>query len=467
MTAVPFRTRRLTVLLAAAGALATLLIAVLDSVRLAYDSADVHVAIATAVSLIGLLAAGLVLGRYNRSRELQDLALTAALLILSGTNLFFSAIPSMLGELDTQFAAWAPFAGRVVGALVFALSVAVPDREVRDVRTATFAMLAFCIAVLGAIAAVTAWLAPHWSHPLADFVSPRDSDSPHLSSDTAMLALEGVVAGLYAIAAAGFVTRAERSGDELFGWFALASPFAALGAVNYFLFPSLYPGWVYSGDLFRAGFYLMLLAGAAREINAWQRELAEAAASGERRRIARDLHDGLAQELAFIVGQTRALVERSDGESAFEPLAAAAERALDESRSAIAALSRGIDDPLDVALAQAAEDVAGRTGTHVQFELQPNIRVPSDVREDLARIVREAVSNATRHGEAKTVTVALANAGTINLRIADDGKGFDPSAERRRGFGLTSMRERAEMRGGTVSVHSEPGRGTVVEVVIP
>src|SRR4051812_45837510 len=119
MTSVPFRTRRLTALLAAAGLLATLLIALLDPVRFAYASTDGHVAIATAGSLIGLLAAGLVLGRYNRSRRLQDLALTASLLVLSGTNLFFSSIPSAFGEIHSQFVVWAPFVGRVAGALMF------------------------------------------------------------------------------------------------------------------------------------------------------------------------------------------------------------------------------------------------------------------------------------------------------------------------------------------------------------
>src|SRR5439155_1333670 len=259
----------------------------------------------------------------------------------------------------------------------------------------------------------------------------------------------------------GFIARAERTGDELFGWFALASPLAAIAGVNYFLFPSLYPGWVYTGDVFRLGFYLVLMIGAAREINAWQAELAEAAASGERRRIARDLHDGLAQELAFIVGQMRWLVEQTGEEGPFSQIAAAAERALDESRSAIAALSRNIDDPLDVALAQAAEDVAARTGARVHFDLEPGITVEPELREDLARIVREAVSNAARHGEAKTVTVALSNSSeAIRLRISDDGEGFDPDAPRRRGFGLTSMRERAEARGGRISVTPTPGEGT-------
>jgi signal transduction histidine kinase len=319
---------------------------------------------------------------------------------------------------------------------------------------------------VGAIAAFTAWLAPGWREPAADMVLPAASSSPVLTSDTVQLVLLAVTVALYLLAAAGFITRAERTGDELFGWFALASPFGAAAALNYLLFPSLYPGWVYSADIFRVGFYLMLAVGAAREIAAWQEQLAEAAKSGERRRIARELHDGLAQELAFIVGQTRSLVEKSGEAGPFAHIAAAAERALDESRTAIAALSRNTDDPLDVALAQAAEDVAARTGAHIRFELAPDIRVGPELRDDLARIVREAVSNATRHGEASNITVTLSNTDGIRLSVADDGKGFDPIAERRRGFGLTSMRERAEMRGGVVLVRSQPGEGTEVEVVV-
>jgi signal transduction histidine kinase len=323
------------------------------------------------------------------------------------------------------------------------------------------------LAATGALAVFVAFLGPGWGDPMQDALMPSDSDSPHLTGDTLQLVLLAVTFALYVLATAGFVRRAEVTRDELFGWFALASPFGVAAAANYFLFPSLYPGWVYTADIFRVGFYGMLAVGAAREIAAWQEQLAEAAATGERRRIARDLHDGLAQELAFIVGQTRALGERSGEEGPFAHIAAAAERALDESRTAIAALSRNVDDPLDVALAQAAEDVASRTGAHIRFDLAPGIHVAPDVREDLARIVREAVSNAARHGEASTVTVALSNTDSIRVSVVDDGKGFDPDAPRRRGFGLTSMRERAEARGATVTVESQPGKGTKVEVVLP
>jgi signal transduction histidine kinase len=463
---VPFRPRFVTAWITVASLAATVLIAVLGHVRFAYESVDAHVMIATAVALIGVLAAGLVLARFLRSRQLQDLALVLALVVLSASNLFLSALPSAFGELDSQWVAWAPFCGRLVGAFLFAFSVAVPDREVPNPRRAAWLALLGGLGLTGLVAGFAAIFAPDWGDPMVDAIAPALSDSPHLTGDTLQLVLLGVTLALYLVAAVGFVRRAEETGDELFGWFALASPFAAASALNYLLFPSLYPGWVYSADVFRLGFYLMIAVGAAREIAAWHEQLAEAAATGERRRIARDLHDGLAQELAFIVGQTRSLVEKSGEDGPFANIAAAAERALDESRTAIAALSRNVDDPLDVALAQAAEDVAARTGAHIRFDLQPGIHVAPEVREDLARIVREAVSNAARHGEASHVIVALSNTDGIRVSVTDDGKGFDLEAPRRRGFGLTSMRERAEMRGATVSVESRPGAGTKVEVVL-
>jgi signal transduction histidine kinase len=463
---VTFRARIATAWIAGVVMLATLLIPVLGGVRFAYENFNAHVMISTAVALIGILAAGLVAARFLRSRQLQDLALTVALVVMALSNLFTSALPAVLGEVDSNFVAWGPFCGRLLGAFLFALSVAVPDRVVPNPRRAAWLAFLGGVALTGVLVGAVAIFAPGWGDPMLDAIAPLASDSPHLTGDTVQLVLLAVTFALYVVAAIGFVRRTETTRDELFGWFALASPFGAAAAANYFLFPSLYPAWVYSGDLFRLGFYLMLALGAAREIAAWQEQLAEAAATGERRRIARDLHDGLAQELAFIVGQTRSLVARSGDEGPFSNIAAAAERALDESRTAIAALSRKVDDPLDVALAQAAEDVAARTGAHIRFDLTPGINVAPDVREDLARIVREAVSNAARHGEASNVTVALSNTDGIRVSVTDDGKGFDPDAPRRRGFGLTSMRERAEARGASVVVDSRPGEGTKVEVVL-
>jgi signal transduction histidine kinase len=150
-------------------------------------------------------------------------------------------------------------------------------------------------------------------------------------------------------------------------------------------------------------------------------------------------------------------------------ISAAAERALNDSRRAIAALTRPLDEPLHLALAQAAEDVAARTGARLSLDLEPGIVVAeARTREELVRIACEAVANAARHSAASTVRVELRNGDRIRLRIVDDGVGFDLGSAPDGGgrFGLVSMRERAAALGAEFDIRTQPGTGTAVEVTL-
>jgi signal transduction histidine kinase len=297
-------------------------------------------------------------------------------------------------------------------------------------------------------------------------LTPREAlGRPHLSGHPLVLAVQLLLAGLYATAAVGFTRRAERTGDELLRWFAVGSVLASIAALHYFLFPSLYSQWVYTGDVIRLLSHLVLLAGAAREIGRYWRSFAAVAVLEERRRIARDLHDGLAQELAFILRRAR---RAEEGDAIATQVAAAAERALADARRAIAALTRPLDEPLDVALAQAVEEVADRFGQKLVLDLQANVNVDPSTREELVRITCEAVSNASRHGRAPTVRVELSNSRPIRLRIADDGVGFEPSAiDWKERFGIVSMRDRARAIDADFRLASAPGGGTEIEVILP
>jgi len=93
--------------------------------------------------------------------------------------------------------------------------------------------------------------------------------------------------------------------------------------------------------------------------------------------------------------------------------------------------------------------------------------VPDHVHDALARIVREAVSNAIRHGRAKVVRIELEKGDGLRLAVEDDGEGIGDSRESSGGFGLVSMRERAEALGGTLQVAPAAGRGTRVDVWLP
>lgn len=197
------------------------------------------------------------------------------------------------------------------------------------------------------------------------------------------------------------------------------------------------------------------------------RRSCRAAVRREREGMARDLHDGLAQELAFIVTQTRRVATMDDpGDETLAAITRAAQRALDESRTLIGGLRAGEDRPIDIAVVEAAEELAHRTGASVRVVAADGVVLPPATRDALVRIVREGVTNAVRHAHASDITVELTGEPGIRLSIADNGIGFDP-ASASRGFGLTSMRERARAAGGDLECLSSPGAGTQIEVVLP
>ncbi|HTN78734.1 MAG TPA: PAS domain S-box protein [Acidimicrobiales bacterium] len=186
----------------------------------------------------------------------------------------------------------------------------------------------------------------------------------------------------------------------------------------------------------------------------------------ERRRIARDLHDGLAHELAFIAGKARTARRIPPSPDVLADVASAADRALFEARRAISVLSSSAPAPLPVAIAQTAEDLCSRADLALALHVDESIRVDVDAEENLLRILREAVTNADRHGHAEKVSVRLWRDDQVHLTIDDDGVGFDQSLQMR-GFGLVSMKERAAAIGATLTIFSRVGDGTRVEVSVP
>jgi signal transduction histidine kinase len=214
-----------------------------------------------------------------------------------------------------------------------------------------------------------------------------------------------------------------------------------------------------------ATFWLCLRVLAARE-----RLIARRASAAERRRIARDLHDGIAQELAFIAMLSKGLDGAGRDAVAVSHLRAAAARALEDSRTVIGVLTSSDDAPLDGLVARTVGTFRSRFDVQVDLDLDREVVVDAERRDALIRILQEALNNAVRHGAPRRIGVRLRrDAGSSLLSVADDGGGFDVSAAGRDGdgFGLLSMRERAEQLGGGVSVESSPGAGTRVEVRLP
>jgi two-component system, NarL family, sensor histidine kinase DevS len=216
----------------------------------------------------------------------------------------------------------------------------------------------------------------------------------------------------------------------------------------------------------------------ARSVAVERRRQRLAAAEGERKRWARELHDETLQSL----GALRLGLARAEHSGQPRELEDAVHQAIDLLEESIANLRELITDLRPAALdelgAQAAiEALAQRSARH-GVEVQMNIdlafeqgrastRHVAEVEAALYRIVQEALTNAAKHGEAKQAIVEISeDEATVSVRIRDDGRGFDPSAATA-GFGLIGMRERAQVLGGELSIETEPGRGACVQVSIP
>ena len=197
----------------------------------------------------------------------------------------------------------------------------------------------------------------------------------------------------------------------------------------------------------------------------------EAAVRQERQRIARDLHDGLAQDLAFIV----AYGQRLQGDLGPEhPLMIAASRALAVSRGVLVDLSASTADSTADALRQVADELSRRFEIAVAVVVEKDGVGADDVgldtgdRGEIVRIAREAVVNAVQHGGARTVEISLTQRDRKTvLCVRDDGCGVGPEGLRRRhGFGLPTMRARAESLGGRLTARAASRGGTELAVTM-
>jgi signal transduction histidine kinase len=347
---------------------------IVPPVQFAYRAPGLHIALETAAALIAFLAAYLVLGRYRRDARLDTLALVCALWLFAVSNLFLGAVPAAaFGARADVLASWGSSLTATVGAAIFMLAAYLrPVAVSRPVRMERFAIgattLFFVLAVLA-----TQMLEARLPVPVV--ASTEGPGQPGLAAHPILMQTQLAAVLAFAAAALAFMRRAEETGDDLMRWLAVGSVLAAGSRLNYFLYPSIYSQWVSIGDAFRVLFFSVLLLGAAREIRRYWSSIADAAVLEERRRIARDLHDGLAQELAFLLRRGRRLLA-ADTPGASE-IAASAARALGESRRAIAALTRPLDEPMEGVLTQTLSDVARRNGARIRLELEPVIVAPS------------------------------------------------------------------------------------------
>ena len=206
-----------------------------------------------------------------------------------------------------------------------------------------------------------------------------------------------------------------------------------------------------------------------------RRQAAELASSEERAHLARELHDSVTQALfsMTLLSRTIELQLDLDPSGAREKLAFLRElqrEALAEMRALIFELRPGNveEHGLIGALRTHSASLSGRIGLPVVVEGDLPDRPAIEVEETLYRIAQEALHNVVKHAGARAVRVGVAHVGDeIRLRVADDGRGFDPGSVPDGHLGLAGMRSRAERLGGRIEVNASPGRGTTVEVAVP
>jgi signal transduction histidine kinase len=298
----------------------------------------VRVALESGATITALIAAFLVYGRLVSSGSRGDLILCAGLVVvgLSGGARAFA--PSFNGS--NNVVVWAPLitstlvaGGAVAAAHAPAVRLRHPNRRLL--------YLAGLILAAGAAVGVASALGQRIPTGISPDLSPAAAKPPRVVGSTALLSVQLVAAALFAAAAVGFANSAQRTGDEWMAWLALGAGLGSVTLLNYFLFPPVYPNWIFTGDIPRAVAFVAILIGALRQIAAYQQTALRAAVVEERQRIARDLHDGLAQDLAYLSIQAGRLSRDQElGE-----IARTAKEALAQSRAVIANM-RLSDAPL-------------------------------------------------------------------------------------------------------------------------
>ncbi len=294
--------------------------------------------------------------------------------------------------------------------------------------------------------------------PLVDFL-PGQRPVLLLASTAIAMMLASAWLGLTSLSA---LTKSARV-----SWLAVSIGLLFFGQLYSVAFPPI-PEYVSIGDACRLAAYVVLLASFVSEA---VHDVGTRAADTERLRISRELHDGLAQQLALL---NLTLRRQSNGSSngQFETAKRLAEAALLEARQAILALRRQTSswEEMVNTLSSLCEEFGQNHDVEVQFAHRGQANgIGAQAELDVVRIVNEALSNAVRHGRATRAAVSITAKGAdIEVQVQDDGAGFDATfPPGNDSVGLQSISERLESRGGALRIESEPGAGTTLTARLP
>jgi signal transduction histidine kinase len=416
-----------------------------------YALSNLRLALDTAVLLVSVIVAVLAYVRFSVERRRFELFLLAGFFVSAATTMAFSVAPVLDGSPVGRAETWAGIAGRLVAA---ALLAAAPWARGRVATQAQAVATAVALTVL--LAAI--WAACRGLGPSLPLLDPERTQPNLLSAALALQAL------LSLAALVGFGLRYRSHGEDLDQWLAFGATIWLFAELHAVFTPPRSSDYVSQGDFLRLLSYGVLLVGVWRAIRA--AEFGRAVAE-ERARVAREIHDGLAQYLFAISTATAMLGSGAELDRVLPRLQEAAAAAQQEARFAVLALSSaGGTASLDAALSRYVEFLTADGDLDVDLEIEPRVQLGPDEQIEVFRIVQEGLANVRRHAGARTATVLIGmRDGRRVIRIADDGRGLGGEAETH-GQGLTNMRTRSAAIGGRFRLTSSPGGGTALEVVL-
>ncbi len=424
--------------------------------RMQYDRPQLLLVLETTMALAGVLVAVLAGVRFSVTGLRTDLLLAAGFLIWSLSTVAFVIVPVLDGGSLSRADGWAALAGGIAGQALIAVAPFVRGRSRFRDRALRDTVLAAAVA----LAALWVLLRAHGGSLPTLTLPSGVADAPAgLASALAVQALLNV------LAVVGWGHRFAKTGDDLAKWLALGFTLLGFAALHLVFTPPRGTTYVAAGDYLRLLAFALILVGAWRAIRT--AELGRAIAE-ERARVAREIHDGLAQYLFAVSTHAQMLESGAPVEEVGPQLKQAAALAQQEARFAILALSSASGTaPFDSALRRFVEFLTADGELEVDLEIDPGIRLAPDEQIEIFRIVQEGLGNVRRHANATRAEVVIGRraSGERFVAVEDDGEGFPPEAQTA-GLGLRNMRDRATSIDGGFSVRSTPGRGTALEVVL-
>jgi signal transduction histidine kinase len=411
---------------------------------------DLRLVLQTIAAFAAGIIAVLAGARYSVEGRRLDLLLCTGFLVASVSTMAFSIVPALNGDPVHRPETWAGVAGRLLSWVLIATAPFLRGRSSPRVLANT--------AVAAVLVLFLSWLALRSTGTSLPALDPEADPPALLAGSLAALAL------LNLLALVGFGKRFYERREDLDRWLALGATLMLFASLHDIFSPVSATSSVSRGDFLRLLAYGLLLVGAWRAISfaEFGRAVAE-----ERARVAREIHDGLAQYLFAVSTHATMLEHGAPPEETIGKLKEAADAAQQEARFAILALSSAAGNaPFDAALRRYVDFLTADGQLEVDLEIDTSVRLAPDEQIEVFRIVQEGLANVRKHANARRAEVVIGmREGDRFVSVRDDGEGFDGEATAV-GQGLKNIRARTDSIAGGFTLTSGPGVGTALEVVL-